>query len=93
MSNSEKGKYPRHEDIYHTNSGTVPKAITLHNMLILETVPDNEYVPIMKTVYFILEKLNNTNQQTLIHLYDRYVLYESSSEDSDFELKKACSEV
>ena len=62
MSNSEKGKYPRHEDIYHTNSGTVPKAITLHNMLILETVPDNEYVPIMKTVYFILEKLNNTNQ-------------------------------
>ena len=69
------------------------KAITLHNMSILEAAPDYEYVPIIKTVPFILEKLNNANQQTLISLYDRDFLYESSSQDSDFELKKACSEV
>ena len=57
-------------------------------MSILEAVPDYEYVPIVKTVPFILGKLNNADQQTLIILYDRDFLYESSSQDSDFELKK-----
>ena len=79
MSDSEKGQYPRHKIIYHTNAGTVPNAITLHNMSILEAVPDKEYIPNIKTVSFILEKLNNANQQTLIKLYNIDFFYGSSS--------------
>ena len=85
MSNSEKGKYPQHKVIYRTNAGTLPKAITLHNMSILEAVPDNKYVSIIKTVSFILEKLNDANQQMLINLYNIDFLYGSSCEDSNFE--------
>ena len=87
MSHLEEGKYPRREIIYYTNAGTVPRAITITNISILEAFPDDEYVPIIKSVSFILENLKNTNQQALIKLYDMYFLSGSSNEDSHFETK------
>ena len=91
MSNLERGNYPRHQVIYHTDAGTIPRAINANNISILEAVPDDAYVPLIKYVSFILDKLKNANQQTLIELYDREFLYGSSSKDADFETKIKCA--
>ena len=88
MSDLEGGKYPWREVIYHTDAGTVLKVINASSISILEAVLDDEYVLLIKSVSFILDKLKNDNYQTVIKLYDREFLYVSSSDDGDFETKR-----
>ena len=58
MSNSESGKYSRHEAIYHIDTMTVPMAIdAVAYTSILEALPDDEYIPLFKPISFILDKL------------------------------------
>ena len=56
MSDSEIGKYPQHETIYHMDVSIVPRDIkTDAYKLILEVVLDNDYVSLIKPVSFILD--------------------------------------
>ena len=57
MSDSEEEKYSWHEVVYHTNDGTVPRVITVNDISIIDAIPDDEYVPMITSVYFVLDKL------------------------------------
>ena len=55
MSNSEGRKYPQHKVVYHKDAGTAPRDINANEYRsILDAVPDNEHIPLIKPVSFLL---------------------------------------